>query len=107
MNKSNSIKNIAFALLQAQKDLEPILLNATNPYFKSKYPDAGQVTEKVNKAFIKMTWFSSACQEHQVLLKGWQSSHSFYHIQYRENGLRARLYCPLVITRTLPMPSVR
>jgi len=50
MNKSNSIKNIATALLQAQKDLEPILLNATNPYFKSKYPDAGQVTEKVNKA---------------------------------------------------------
>lgn len=53
MNKSNSIKNIASALLQAQKDLEPILLNATNPYFKSKYPDAGQVTEKVNKSLHK------------------------------------------------------
>lgn len=50
MNKSNSIKNIATALLQAQIDLEPILLNAINPYFNSKYPDAGQVTEKVNKA---------------------------------------------------------
>ncbi|MBN2829294.1 MAG: ERF family protein [Candidatus Cloacimonetes bacterium] len=53
MNKSNSIKNIAAALLDAQKDLEPILLNASNPYFKSRYPDAGQVTEKVNKALHK------------------------------------------------------
>lgn len=37
MNKSESIKNIAIAVHSVQKELEPVMKDATNPYFNSKY----------------------------------------------------------------------
>lgn len=37
MNKSESIKNIAIAIHEVQKELEPVMKDATNPYFNSKY----------------------------------------------------------------------
>lgn len=37
MEKSESIKNISAALLQIQKDMQPVGKNAENPFFKSDY----------------------------------------------------------------------
>jgi hypothetical protein len=50
MNKSDSITNLSKALLDAQMMMEPIVSDANNPFYHSKYPSAGQVVPKVNKA---------------------------------------------------------
>lgn len=41
--------NIYQALMQAQKDMGPLLKNATNPAFRSKYADLGSVIETITK----------------------------------------------------------
>lgn len=45
MKTSQSITNIAVALLKAQKVMGGAKKGATNPYFKSKYADLGSVLE--------------------------------------------------------------
>jgi len=50
MNQSNSITNLSKALLDAQMMMEPIVSDANNPFYHSKYPSAGQIVPKVNKA---------------------------------------------------------
>ena len=39
MNKSESIKELAAALIKVQKDMPPVEKNATNPFLKNKYAD--------------------------------------------------------------------
>lgn len=41
--------NIYMALMQAQKDMGPVLKNATNPAFRSKYADLGSVIETITE----------------------------------------------------------
>lgn len=41
--------NIYQALMQAQKDMGPLLKNATNPAFRSKYADLGAVIETITE----------------------------------------------------------
>lgn len=45
MNSSPSIKNIALALLKAQKAMGGAVKDSKNPYFKSNYADYGSVLE--------------------------------------------------------------
>ena len=47
MNKSESIKTIAPALLKAQEEMGDAKKGATNPFFKSKYADLNSVREAV------------------------------------------------------------
>ena len=47
MNKSESIKTIAPALLKAQEEMGNAKKGATNPFFKSKYADLNSVREAV------------------------------------------------------------
>lgn len=37
--QSESVQNIAKAIVSAQKEMEPLIKNAENPFFKSKYAD--------------------------------------------------------------------
>lgn len=41
--------NIYTALMAAQKEMGPLLKNATNPHFKSRYADLGQVIETITE----------------------------------------------------------
>jgi|SRR5579871_671098 len=50
MNKSDSIKTIAVALLAAQKNMGAAKKGAVNPYFKSNYADLGAVMEACKDA---------------------------------------------------------
>lgn len=43
MNKSESILKISVALLKAQKKIQSVTKDASNPYFKSKYADLASV----------------------------------------------------------------
>lgn len=47
MNKSESIVKLSKALLGVQKKLEPVLKDASNPYFKSKYADINSMLDAV------------------------------------------------------------
>ena len=47
MNKSESIKTLAPALLKAQEEMGNAKKGATNPFFKSKYADLNSVREAV------------------------------------------------------------
>lgn len=49
MNKSESIKEIAPALLKAQKGIKAALKDSTNPHFKSKYADLSSVIDAVKE----------------------------------------------------------
>ena len=49
MNKSDSISEIAPALLQAQKGIKAALKDSTNPHFKSKYADLSSVIDAVKE----------------------------------------------------------
>ena len=53
MNKSESIKELAMALSNAQKEMPPAPLNAKNPFFKSKYADLGSITETAKPVLAK------------------------------------------------------
>lgn len=43
MNKSESIKELAQALTQAQAEMPAVQFNATNPFLKNKYADLGAI----------------------------------------------------------------
>jgi hypothetical protein len=49
MNKSDSIKTIAPALLKAQQGIKAALKDSTNPHFKSKYADLSSVIDAVKE----------------------------------------------------------
>ena len=52
MQKSESIKNIAIAMNQAQSVMGGAHKGANNPFFKSKYADLGAVIEVVREPFF-------------------------------------------------------
>ena len=49
MNKSESLKNIAKALLVFQSKVEAIKKTETNPFFKSKYADLSNIIESIRE----------------------------------------------------------
>lgn len=49
MNKSESIKEIASAMLQFQSEVNTVIKSATNPFFKSKYADLPQILETIKE----------------------------------------------------------
>jgi len=51
MNKSESIKNIAIAMCQAQSEMGGAHKGKSNPFFKSKYADLGAVVQAVKGPF--------------------------------------------------------
>lgn len=51
MNKSESIKNLAAAMVKAQAEMGGAHKGANNPFFKSKYADLGAVVEAVKTPF--------------------------------------------------------
>lgn len=51
MNKSDSIKNLAAAMVKAQSEMGGAHKGANNPFFKSKYADLGAVVEAVKTPF--------------------------------------------------------
>jgi hypothetical protein len=53
MNKSESIKNIASAIVAAQAEIENAEKNSTNPHFKNKYADLSAILESVKPVFAK------------------------------------------------------
>lgn len=53
MQKSESIKEIAVALVKAQAGIKAAIKDATNPHFKSKYADLGSVVEAVKAPLLK------------------------------------------------------
>jgi len=53
MKTSESIKEIAPALLKAQKEIGSAVKGSTNPFFKSKYADLGSVMEACKDALNK------------------------------------------------------
>lgn len=53
MNKSDSIANIAPALVKAQAEIKAALRDSTNPHFRSKYADLSSVVDAVKPALLK------------------------------------------------------
>jgi hypothetical protein len=53
MNKSESIKELAAALVQAQADLKNPAFDSSNPHFKSKFASLAQVRDTVTPALAK------------------------------------------------------
>ena len=51
MEKSDSIKNIAAAMCQAQSEMGGAHKGANNPFFKSKYADLSEVIKVVKEPF--------------------------------------------------------
>lgn len=53
MNKSESIKELATALAQAQLEVENASKNAVNPHFRNSYADLAEVLNTVRPVFAK------------------------------------------------------
>jgi hypothetical protein len=53
MNKSETIVNIAPALVKAQAEIKAALKDSTNPHFRSKYADLSSVVEAVKGPLLK------------------------------------------------------
>jgi len=53
MEKSESILNLAKAMVQVQKELKPAQKNAVNPHFKSKYADLESVWDACRDVLVK------------------------------------------------------
>ena len=53
MNKSESVKNIAAAMNAFQKDLKPVVFDATNPFFKSKYATLKAIWDTIREPLTK------------------------------------------------------
>lgn len=51
MERSDSIINISKAMLAAQKNIECVIKDSTNPFFKSKYANLESVIEACKKHF--------------------------------------------------------
>jgi hypothetical protein len=52
-NKSDSIKELATALAKAQSEMNMASLSSTNPFFKSKYADFGEIVKSSRPALTK------------------------------------------------------
>jgi hypothetical protein len=53
LNKSETIKEIAAALVKAQASIKGALKDSTNPHFRSKYADLSSVVEAVKEPLLK------------------------------------------------------
>jgi hypothetical protein len=53
MKTSESIVNIAPALVKAQAEIKSAVKDSTNPHFRSKYADLGSVVDAVKPALLK------------------------------------------------------
>jgi hypothetical protein len=53
VNRSESLKEIAPALVKAQTDIKAALKDSTNPHFRSKYADLSSVVEAVKSPLLK------------------------------------------------------
>jgi hypothetical protein len=53
MNKSESIKNLAAALVKAQLAMGSAKKDSNNPFFKSKYADLAEVVSVVKEPLLK------------------------------------------------------
>lgn len=53
MNKSESIKNLAVALIKAQLAMGSAKKDSANPFFKSKYADLAEVVSVVKEPLLK------------------------------------------------------
>jgi hypothetical protein len=59
MNKSESIASLSAAMAKAFADIENAAKDKTNPHFRSKYADLGNVVDAVKPALLKQgLWFS-------------------------------------------------
>lgn len=59
MNKSESIANLSVAMAKAFPEIENAAKDKTNPHFRSKYADLGNVVDAVKPALQKHgLWFS-------------------------------------------------
>jgi len=59
MNKSESIASLSAAMAKAFGDIENASKDKTNPHFRSKYADLGNVVDAVKPALLKNgLWFS-------------------------------------------------
>ena len=59
MNKSESIANLSAAMAKAFQKIEGAVKDKTNPHFKSKYADLGNVVDAVKPALAEHgLWFS-------------------------------------------------
>ena len=53
MNRSDTLKEIAPALVKAQGEIKAALKDSTNPHFRSKYADLSSVVEAVKSPLLK------------------------------------------------------
>lgn len=53
MNKSESIINIAKALVAVQASIKPAIKDSTNPYFNSKYADLSAVWDSIRQPLVE------------------------------------------------------
>jgi hypothetical protein len=53
MNRSDSIKELAPALVKAQAEIKAALKDSTNPHFRSKYADLSSVVDAVKAPLLK------------------------------------------------------
>lgn len=53
MNKSDSIKNLAAALTQAQAEMPAVKMNSVNPFLKNRFADLGAVIEATRPHLAK------------------------------------------------------
>lgn len=53
MTKSESIVNLSSALLKFQSEIKPVIKDASNPYFKSKYADLASILETIRAPLAK------------------------------------------------------
>lgn len=59
MNKSESIASLSAAMSKAFADIENAAKDKTNPHFRSKYADLGNIVDAVKPALLKHgLWFS-------------------------------------------------
>jgi len=71
MEQSESIGALAKALSQAQGEMKPALMNASNPFLKNRYADLGSVIEAVRPILAK---YSLAFTQHaESTLDRWVS----------------------------------
>lgn len=67
MNRSESISNLSKAMAAAFGDIEGAVKDKTNPHFKSKYADLGNVVEAVKPALTKNgLWFSQHAHDKEA-----------------------------------------
>lgn len=75
MNKSESIKELASALAKAQSEIEKAEKDKTNPHFRSKYADLGNVVDAIKPAiashglsFVQVSHDSDNCAKVETVI---------------------------------------